>query len=319
MSTAAPAAAAPPQAAAPAKLDDLMLAMDVVDTLRHRDRLVEKELNEDAREDQLIERLRAIYKSQGIEVPDSVIAQGVKALKESRFVYTPAPPSFQRRLATLWVKRGAIGKWAAGVLVALGIAGGGYHYTVTAPQQRAAEAARIELTQILPRDLAAARQAIATEAKVPEARQRAEAIVAQGVSALERSDAAGARAALTELDRLATTLRQEYTLRIAGRPEDQTGFFREHPSFRGRAYFITVDAIDPQGQPVKLPVRNDETNQSESVSRFAVRVPADTFNAVRSDKERNGVVQNTRMAEKQRGYLEPEFRMPALEGRITRW
>jgi hypothetical protein len=40
---------------------------------------------------------------------------------------------------------------------------------------------------------------------------------------------------------------------------------------------------------------------------------------VRSDKTRNGIVQNARMAEKRRGFLEPEFRMPALEGRITAW
>ncbi|WP_342360682.1 DUF6384 family protein [Terrarubrum flagellatum] len=316
MSAAAPAAA---PVAAPAKLDDLMLAMDVVDTLRHRDRLVEKEFDEDARDEQLIARLREIYRSQGIEVSDSIIAQGVKALKESRFVYTPAPPGFKRKLAAMWVQRGQIGKWTAGALAALGIAGGGYHYTVTAPQQRAADAARIELTQTLPRDLAAARQAIATEAKVPEAKQRAEAVVAQGVAALERADAPGARAALTELDRIATTLRQEYVLRIAGRPEDQTGFYREHPSFRGRAYFVVVDAVDPQGRAVKLPIRNDETNQTETVSRFAVRVPQETFDAVRSDKARNGIVQNTRMAEKQRGYLEPDFKMQALEGRITRW
>jgi hypothetical protein len=42
-----------------------MLAMDVVDTLRHRERLVERELNEEVREEQLIDRLRTLYKSQG--------------------------------------------------------------------------------------------------------------------------------------------------------------------------------------------------------------------------------------------------------------
>ena len=85
-----------------ATLDDLMLAMDVVDTLRHRDRLVERELNEDVRDEQLIERLRALYKSQGIDVPDTILADGVKALKESRFAYTPPVPSFARTLATIW-------------------------------------------------------------------------------------------------------------------------------------------------------------------------------------------------------------------------
>ncbi len=95
----------------PAKLDDLMMAMDVVDTLRHRERVVERELNEEVREEQLIARLRALYKGQGLDVPDSVIAQGVKALKESRFVYTPPKPGFERWLARVWVKRVTIGKW----------------------------------------------------------------------------------------------------------------------------------------------------------------------------------------------------------------
>ena len=63
-------------AAVPATLDDVMLAMDVVDTLRHRERLVERELNEDMREEQLIERLRELYKSQGIDVPDRIIDEG---------------------------------------------------------------------------------------------------------------------------------------------------------------------------------------------------------------------------------------------------
>lgn len=108
-------------------------------------------------------------------------------------------------------------------------------------------------------------------------------------------------------------------LDVMERATDQTGFFREHPRYQGRAYFIVVDAIDPRGNPVKLPVRNDETNETETVSRFAVRVPAQTFDAVRNDKSRNGIVQNSRLGQKRRGLLEPEFLMPVLEGRLTRW
>jgi hypothetical protein len=319
MSTVEPAPAADKPAVAPATLDDVMLAMDVVDTLRHRERLVERELNEALREEQLIERLRALYKSQGIEVPDSVIAQGVKALKEARFVYTPPGPSFRRTLATFWVKRTTYGKWFAGAVAALAVIIGAYHFGVVRPRQQAAEATRVELAETLPRQLAAAHQAVAADARVPAARERADAVLAQGRAALERGTAAGARAAVAELDGLAAALRQEYVLRIAGRPQDQTGFFREHPRFQGHAYFIVVDALDPSGKPVELKIRNDETNTTETVSRFAVRVPSETFDAVRNDKARNGIVQNARMAEKRRGFLEPEFRMPVLEGRITRW
>jgi Family of unknown function (DUF6384) len=317
MTMAAPAPAT--KAAPPATLDELMLAMDVVDTLRHREVLVERELNEEAREQQLIEHLRALYKSQGIEVPNSIIAEGVKALKEDRFVYTPAGPSFARTLATLWVRRAIYGKWALGVLATVLVLTGLYHFGVTRPRQQAAETARVELAETLPRQLTAAHQAVAAEAQVPAARQQADAILAQGRAALERGNAADSRAAIASLDRLAAALRQEYVLRIAGRPEDQTGFFREHPRFQGRAYFVVVDAIGRDGNPVKLPIRNDETNQIETVSRFGVRVPIETFEAVRSDKAKNGIVQNARLAEKRRGFLEPEFKMSALEGRITRW
>src|SRR5262245_4462152 len=234
MSTVEPAiTASPPATGASAKLDDVMLAMDVVDTLRHRERLVEQELNEELKDEQLIERLRTLYKGQGIEVPESVIAQGVKALKESRFVYTPAPPSFGRTLATLWAKRASYGKMFAGALAALAILIGLYHFGVVRPRQQAAETARVELTETLPRQLAAAHQSVTAEAQVATARQRADALLAQGRAALDRGNAAEGRAAVTELDHLAALLRQEYALRIAGRPQDQTGFFREHPRYQG--------------------------------------------------------------------------------------
>jgi hypothetical protein len=319
MTTAEPSASTSTPAAPPAKLDDVMLAMDVVDTLRHRKRLVERELNADAREEQLIGRLRDLYKSQGIEVPDRILAEGVKALEEGRFVYTPPKPSFRRTLAEIWVKRSTYGKWAAAAVGMLIVVFGVYHFAVVKPRQEAAEAARTEIAETLPRDLTAAHSAILAEARVPEARERADAILAQGRSALEREDAAGAREAVAELDGLADALQQEYVLRIAGRPEDESGFYREHPSFQGRAYFLVVDALDASGEPVSLPVRNDETNETETVSRFAVRVPEDTFDAVRRDKAANGIVQNASLAEKRRGYLEPEFLMPTLPGRITSW
>ena len=231
-------------APASGKLDEMMLAMDVVDTLRHREDLVARELNEDARDEQLIERLRALYKSQGIDVPDHIIAEGVKGLKESRFVYIPPKPGIGRTLALLWVRRATYGKWAAASLAALIAVIGFYQFGVVRPREQAAQTARIELADTLPRQLAAAYQAVTAEAQVPDARQRADAIRGQAQSALDRGNAAEARAAVSELDQLATALRQDYTLRIAGRPEDETGFYREHPSFQGRAYFVVVDAVE---------------------------------------------------------------------------
>ena len=102
----------------PRKLDDVMLAMDVVDTLRHRTRIVDMELNEDAREEQLIARLKEIYGAQGIEVPERILKDGVKALAEQRFVYKPPADTFSVKLAKAYVSRK---RWLPQTLSALGV------------------------------------------------------------------------------------------------------------------------------------------------------------------------------------------------------
>ena len=100
-------------------LDDVMLAMDVVDTLRHQRKVVTRELDEANRDQQLLEQLRKIYAAQGIEVPDHVLEEGVAALKEERFVYKPPAAGFATRMANLYVSRGQWGKWVLGAFAAL--------------------------------------------------------------------------------------------------------------------------------------------------------------------------------------------------------
>lgn len=116
---AAPEPATPTTSAPRPPLSKVMLAMDVVDTLRHHRSIVETELNEDVRERALIERVRAIYEAQGIDVPDEVIREGVEALARDRFTYKPPERTLAVRLAELYVRRGFYAKIAL-VLLALG-------------------------------------------------------------------------------------------------------------------------------------------------------------------------------------------------------
>jgi len=60
-------------------------------------------------EQKLIERLRKLYASQGIEVPDNILAEGVKALEEDRFTYKPPAEGIQTSLARIYIERG---KWS---------------------------------------------------------------------------------------------------------------------------------------------------------------------------------------------------------------
>lgn len=311
---------AAPATKSPDKLDELMLAMDVVDTLRHRDGQVEQELNEDNREAALLERLRRLYKSQGIEVPESVLREGVKAMAENRYAYQPAPPSLGRNLAWAWVKRGVLSRWILGAIAAIGIGGGVYQFGVVAPAQREAETARLEITERLPKALEAAGKAALGEAQVDAARQRAAALTNAGKLALERGNVEEARGAVAALDQLIAQLRLEFTLRIASRPEEQTGFVRENNAAPGgRGYYVVVNAIDLNERPINLRVRNEETGNTDTVSRFAVRVPQAIFQSIRADKQANGILQRARLAEKKRGFLEPDYLMAVESGRLTQW
>jgi hypothetical protein len=118
------------------ELDEVMLAMDVVDTLRHQRSLVERELQTEDREQELIEKLKKIYADQGLEVSDEVIAQGVRAMREERFAYRPPQKGLKTSLARIYVDRG---RWAKGLgvlLIGLAAAWAGYRFLVVLPAER---------------------------------------------------------------------------------------------------------------------------------------------------------------------------------------
>ena len=287
-----------------------MLAMDVVDTLRHRERLVERELNENVRDEQLVARLRELYKSQGIEVPDRIIQEGVKGLKESRFVYTPPRPGLARTLALFWVRRErSTASGSAPPLRSSRSFSAPINTASCAPREQAAEATRVELSQILPRDLDALHQAIVAEAQVPEARELADALHAQGEAAVQRGNAQEARQVVANLDTLASQIRQEYRLLIAGRPEDETGFFREHPSFQGRAYFVVVDAVDARGLPVGFPSATTRRTRRRPCRALPCAFRSRPSTPFATTRRRTASCRTPSLAQKRRGYLEPEFKM----------
>jgi hypothetical protein len=304
----------------PLKLDDVMIAMDVVDTLRHREDLVRRELNEEGRESELIARLRQIYRDQGIEVPDHVLVQGIKALKDSRFVYTPPLPSWKRTLLTLWVKRETYGKRLALAFAALITIFGGYHLLVTRPAKLVEERTRIEIAEILPKQIRQGHADVMAVAVDEAAKQKAAALLTDG----ERAIRSGDRAAMTkigaELAALRNEVTREYTLTIVSRPGESTGVWRRPPrASQARNYYLIVEAIAPDGSKLSLPIRNEETGAVENVSKFGVRVPQATFEAVARDKRDDGIVQKNRFGAKRRGMLAVDYEMPFEGGFITKW
>lgn len=297
-----------------------MLAMDVVDTLRHRQDLAVRELSTEAKEKQLIEKLRDIYHHQGIEVPDHILREGVAALQESRFVYDPPRPGLGTSLARLYVARKRWGKPVGAAIIALGLLGFGYFGVWQPYQNGRAEQARVELSESLPARMDALYQSIFEETKVQQAVLQAEALRSRGKTFAAEGDRAGAEQAIEDLTALRDKLRQEYTLRVVNRSDTQSGFWTI-PEINTAAtnYYIVVEALDADGNALNLPVLNEENGETEVVSQWGVRVPESVYERVAADKRDDGIIQINEVGRKSDGFLDVEYNMPVLGGAVTRW
>ncbi|MDC9823202.1 DUF6384 family protein [Devosia sp. ZB163] len=303
-----------------APLDEVMMAMDVVDTLRHRQDLVERELAGEDREKRLIDKLREIYHQQGIEVTDDVLKEGVKALEESRFAYAPPKSSLGVTLARLYVKRRRWGPAVLAILLVAALGLGGYFLAYRPFQQAQIEGARIELAEKLPAQMDALYQTIFEETKVQQAATEAEQLRERGKKAAAEGNRAGAEQAIAGMTALRDKLRQEYQLRIVNREGQKTGFWT-FPEVNTAAtnYYVVVEAIDNDGKALTLPVTNEENGQTENVSTWGVRVPESTYRSVEADKRDDGIVQRNVLGLKEYGFLDVDYVMPVQGGAVTRW
>ena len=290
-------------------LDEVMLAMDVVDTLRHRQRMVDKELDSNSRALELRKRLKKIYAAQGIDVPEHVIEDAVKALEEDRFSYKPAAvDSFGRKLAEIYVQRAVWGKWLFGLLAALIIAATLYQFAIVMP--RAALPAQIE----------AANQTSVQLAKSPAAKQLAAQEYAAAKTALRNKDYKAVKTQLNAIEDLQAKIEQEYTLRIVSERGIRSGVWRiPDVNKRAKNFYLIVEAINNKGQALRLPISSEETGKTKLVSKWGLRVDQRIFESIQRDKRDDGVIQNDRIATKRRGYLKPDYSIPTTGATITRW
>ncbi|MEL6244192.1 MAG: DUF6384 family protein [Pseudomonadota bacterium] len=301
-------------------LDDVLLAMDVVDTLRHRENMVARELDAEGREAQLIERLREIYAAQGIEVPDRILKDGVKALEEKRFVYTPPEPSFSVWLAKLYVSRDRWLKPLIGAVGALVVGLGAYQFGVAGPANAKAEAQRVELQETIPADLARLRNEAQAAALSDDVDAIAEGFYQNGIAAVAEGDRDDARTAVTALETLKADLAAVYTVRVVSRPGELSGVFRipdDLPSARN--YYLIVEAIGPSGAPVTVPLASEEDQSVRRVSKWGQRVPQAVFDEVAADKRDDQIIQNAVIGRKSAGMMEPDYSVEIAGGAIFEW
>ena len=292
-----------------------MMAMDVVDTLRHQKLLVDRELHSGDREQKLIERLQKLYASQGIEVPDSILAEGVKALEEDRFTYKPPEEGIQTSLARLYIQRGKWSKRLGAAALALTVLWGGWYAAFQVPENR-----RLDRLDALPAELVAERDAIISIARDNEAKESAGTRYQTAMAALSTGDSDTALNTYKSLQSLHNTLASSYRLRVVSQPGERSGVWRESKEIRGvKNYYLIVEAIDSSEKPMTLPVMNEEDGKTSSVDKWGLRVSHSLYQQVAADKQDDGIIQKRRVGVKKSGYLEPEYSISTTGAKITSW
>lgn len=293
-------------------LDEIMLAMDVVDTLRHQQLLVERELNTENRDQKMLQRLHEIYASQGIEVPEHVLEQGVTALREGRFTYTAPASGIASALARLYVSRA---NWGKPVLLAITLSllvWLAYALLIKGPGERASAA--------LPQQLQSSYENLIGQAKGETARQQSESLLLDGQSALQRNREDKVETILQQMASLQRDIELEYELRIAAHPGTRSGVWRIPDANTGaRNYYIIVEAVNKFGKLEDVPVVNEEDGKTYRVQQWGLRVEEPLFRQVAADKSDDGIVQNNRFGSKKRGFLTPDYVMPTTGAAITQW
>ncbi|NLC70379.1 MAG: hypothetical protein GX751_03345 [Desulfuromonadaceae bacterium] len=291
-----------------ADFDRVMLAMDVVDTLRHQKSLVERELNTEVDDQLLVEKVTRMYAAQGLDVSGALIAEAVAALREGRFAYRPPQSGWQLGLARLYVNRRRWFKVFSALVLLLALLAGGYWLTMVRPESKRME------------EITALRQGLLNDAREPQTRAQVEALFAEAKKAAARGDSSASQKAAAQLSRLGEQIRQSYELRIVSREGVPSGVWRIPDVNTGaRNYYVIVEAVGTDGKRLKLPILNEEDNRTEVVEMWGVRVDGAVFERIRRDKADDGIIQNNRFGFKNKGYLLPEYRYPTTGAAITRW
>jgi len=293
-------------------LEDLMVAMDVVDTLRHEQGIAERELDTRGRRTRLLERLREMYAAQGIEVPEHVLQEGIDALEQERFQYSPPKPDWRTKLAYIWVSRGRWGK-PVGFLAAVGILFSGFYLMNDVLPERRMRAA-------LPGQIQSTLTNIRDVAKNPDIVTRAEQRANTARRAIEAQDFKQAQNIVNDMQLVMQSLEQEYSIRVVVRPNQSSGIWRVPPNNpNSRNYYLIVEAVDKTNKVVAIEVLNQEDNKRQRKTVWGLRVSEQTFQRVAADKGDDGIIQGNIVGAKALGYLKPSFNIATSGATITEW
>lgn len=295
-----------------APLEDLMVAMDVVDTVRHQELIIDRELDAQGRRQRLLARLRDLYSAQGIEVTDAALEAGVDALEQERFGYTPSAGGFSTKLARIYVRRDRWLKQILGALVLGLIIWLAWYFMAVRPEAQWQAA--------LPAKIERAYARITAISEDDDATQKATTLSSQARQAIGQEKFQLAEDLLKQMQTLRGELASSYEVRIVSRPNELSGVWRVpdiNPNARN--YYLIVEAVTKGGEILPVQIRNEEDGRIRKVTTWGIRVDEETFDAVAADKRDDGIVQDYVVGAKKSGHIDADYSVPTIGATITEW
>lgn len=206
-----------------AAFEDVMTAMDFVDTIRHREKMIDTEVSSEERDRQMVDKLREFYAAQGLSVSDDTLKKGVDSLNQKRFTYAPMASGWQRSLATMYVRRVKYAKLAlaGGLAIFLSVAlpTAYFSHMETArieEEQRKALAFELVIKEVLPDELKRA-TAAATLASSAMSDKSKDEIERRNAAALAAIEARNPDVAYEEIAKIAKIRKDLETDLLAGK------------------------------------------------------------------------------------------------------
>ena len=312
-----PVSTSTPTNEAQLSLSEMLRIMDVAREMREEQLTVAQQFQIDETKARIRDRLLESAKVTGDQVTSAEVDAAIEIYFRDQFIYRDPPWGLNRLLAQLYVWRvksvvGLAISAAAGIGIWLGFFNPSMPWSSTyraAQTQRAVEhEARTVLDQlnILKKDEAAAQA-------VDEITKEFHAIEATG-------NPKAIRECQTRMAALLAKLNEQYEVQIV---TGSTSLFDRRWDKGGgvMAYYAIVEARAGGGKILTRTIRDSETGQTSSVTTWAVQIPKEVFDRLATDKQSDGILNETRYAEKVRGALSERIVLPGSTsmGTLTTW
>lgn len=301
-------------------LDELTRVMDVARTLRKETSIAERELNRDETVALLRKKLREAADLAGDSTTDEQIEAAIRHYFDNLHEFQPPESGWQTAMANVYVARKKIVGWTLAA-VAVALMTWGFWFSGMMPGERRTEL-RAQQTYSQVEEVVSSIEKIAANGAVTAQAQQAQA---EAATYRDRGDVSALEQLRDRLLQQASVLQDEYQLMIV--TQGQSGVDRyvgQDQSVSG--YYVIVEAVDSNGQPLPMKVRNAETGEYETVSKWGEQVPKEVYESVAADKQADGVVDAREFAVKRRGETDLEVTLGGPGGtniergrQITSW